>query len=173
MPTAQTLIDLSHREPLRTAAPRQGQGSGSGTPLSGRTTGTVGGDPQRRLRPRIRPCGMEFDRFTVALLVRRTDGPRPDPKTEDRLQDAHLAHLARLHDEGRLLAAGPLVGGPDRSIRGVGIFRGSPEELQTYAAADPWVQAGMLEYQFYPWIVPAGAVRFSRTKFPRSSAEAA
>ncbi len=115
---------------------------------------------------------MEFERFTMALLVRRPNAPKLDPKTEDQLQDAHLAHLARLHDDGRLLAAGPVLSGAAGPIRGLIIFRGPPEELQECAAADPWVQAGYLEYQFYPWMVPAGAVRFSHTRFPRSSAEA-
>jgi uncharacterized protein len=45
---------------------------------------------------------MEFDEFTIALLV---SGPTPN---SDALQDAHLAHLASLHDAGSLLAAGPL-----------------------------------------------------------------
>lgn len=116
---------------------------------------------------------MEFDRFTMALLVRRPDAPKLDPTTEDRLQDAHLAHLARLHDEGRILVAGPVLSGPEGSIRGLMILRGTPEELRACASADPWVQAGHLEYQFHPWMVPAGAVRFSHTRFPRSSAETA
>lgn len=115
---------------------------------------------------------MEFDRFTMALLVRRPDAPKLDAKTEDRLQDAHLAHLAHLHDEGVLLVAGPLLAGPEGAFRGLAIFRGSPEELRARASADPWVQAGYLEYRFYPWMVPAGAVQFSHTRFPRSSAEA-
>ncbi len=116
---------------------------------------------------------MEFDRFTIALLVRRSDAPKFDSNTEDRLQDAHLAHLAQLHDGGPLLAAGPVLSGLDGSIRGLCIFRGSPEELRAHAATDPWVQAGYLEYQFYPWVVPAGAVQFSHTRFPRSSSETA
>ena len=88
---------------------------------------------------------MEFDQFTMTLLVRRPDAPKLDSKEEDRLQDAHLAHLARLHDEGHLLAAGPLQGGPESSLRGVIIFRGRPEELRAHANADPWVRAGYLE----------------------------
>ena len=115
---------------------------------------------------------MDFDRFTLALLVRRPSSPTLDSGSEARLQDAHLAYLADLHDKGQLLAAGPVLSGPDRSIRGVIIFRGSPEELTACATEDPWVKAGYLEYQFYPWMVPAGAVRFSHTRFPRTSADA-
>lgn len=130
-------------------------------------------DWHRLLDFRIPLGDMEFDRFTLAMLVRRPNAPTLDSKAEARIQDAHLAHLAQLHDEGRLLAAGPLRAGPDRSICGLIIFQGSPDELRAYADADPWVQAGHLEYQFYPWMVPAGAVQFSHTRFPWSSAEAA
>lgn len=116
---------------------------------------------------------MEFDRFTIAWLVRRPDAPKFDSKTEDRLQDAHLAYLAQLHEKGPLLAAGPVLSGPEGPIRGLSVLRGSPDELRAYAAADPWVEAGYLEYQFYPWMVPAKTVQFSPSRFPRSSAEAA
>jgi uncharacterized protein YciI len=43
---------------------------------------------------------LEFDEFTIALLV---SGQTPN---SDAFQDAHLAHLASLHDAGSLLAAG-------------------------------------------------------------------
>ncbi len=45
---------------------------------------------------------MEFNEFTISLLV---SGPTPN---SDAFQDAHLAHLASLHEAGSLLAAGPL-----------------------------------------------------------------
>ena len=41
---------------------------------------------------------MRFDEFSVSLLV---SGPTPN---NDVLQDAHLAHLASLHESGVLLA---------------------------------------------------------------------
>ena len=68
---------------------------------------------------------MRFEEYTIALLV---SGSIP---MSDALQDAHLAHLASLHEEGSLLAAGPL--------------------------SDPTHEA-----------IPAGAMSFSRTFFPRS-----
>lgn len=115
---------------------------------------------------------MEFDRYTVSLLVRPPSAPHLDPKVGDDLQDRHLAHLARLHDEGHLLAAGPLVGGPDPSVRGLMIVRGSVDDARAMAAEDPLVRAGCLELRSFPWQVPRGAVTFSHTRFPRSSAEA-
>ena len=52
---------------------------------------------------------MQFDRFSVALLILRPDAPHLDEADEAALQDAHMAHLAHLHASGTLLAAGPLL----------------------------------------------------------------
>ena len=51
---------------------------------------------------------MEFDHLTVALLVLGPDAPKLDEEAAAALQDAHMSHLADLHDAGHLLAAGPL-----------------------------------------------------------------
>ncbi len=69
---------------------------------------------------------VQFDKFTVALLIRRHDAPQLGEKEGDSLQDAHLAHLAKLHDKGFLLAAGPLQGSPDEKFRDLSIFRDEP-----------------------------------------------
>jgi hypothetical protein len=34
------------------------------------------------------------------------------------------------------------------------------------------VQAGVFDVKILPWLVPSGAVQYSRTTFPHSSAEA-
>jgi len=115
---------------------------------------------------------MDFDRLTVGLLVRRSDAPKLGASKEDELQDQHLAHLARLHDDGHLVGAGPLLGEADRAVRGLLIFRGTVSEARAWEAEDPWVRAGYLECQLFPWWVPKGALTFSRTRFPRSRAEA-
>ena len=62
--------------------------------------------------------GLEFDGFTVVLLLTPDDPPELDEKAANELQDAHLNHLAQLHEAGHLLAAGPLLGGEGRSIAG-------------------------------------------------------
>ena len=51
---------------------------------------------------------MDFDRYTVVLLVTPENPPQLSEYEAARLQDAHLSHLADLHDRGELLAAGPL-----------------------------------------------------------------
>src|SRR6266700_14793 len=101
---------------------------------------------------------MEFDRFSIALLVLRPDRPRLDKEAEAELQDAHMAHLADLHEAGYLLAAGPLLG--------------CSEKARMLKEQDPAVQAGRFSVKVLPWMVPRGAMHFSRTRFPRSMAEA-
>lgn len=114
---------------------------------------------------------MKFDQFTVALLVLRPDRPRLDDAAEAELQDAHLAYLARLHEDGTLLAAGP-IGGPDDDIRGMSIFNVDPEHARELAHADPAVRAGKFSIRVMPWLVPSGAARFEPTRFPTSAADA-
>jgi uncharacterized protein len=124
-----------------------------------------------QLRKAIRFPSMDFDRFTIGLLVMRPDAPKLSEEEANRLQDAHMAHLARLHDEGLLLVAGPLTGSSDRDLRGLEIYRGSPEEVRKFADQDPAVLAGRFTHRLLPWMVPVGAVSFAHTRFPRSMAE--
>jgi uncharacterized protein YciI len=115
---------------------------------------------------------MQFDRFTITLLVLRPDAPEFDQATADALQDAHMAHLAELHEAGHLLAAGPLLGDPDRRFRGLSILNVDPERARDLKEEDPAVKAGLYSIEAYPWIVPAGAMAFSPARFPRGMAEA-
>jgi uncharacterized protein YciI len=112
---------------------------------------------------------VEFDSYTIVLLTLRPDAPELDEEAAAALQDAHLAHLADLHEDGYLLAAGPLS---DEKFRGLSILDVDPERARELKEQDPAVQIGRLAVKVIPWIVPAGAISFSRTRFPRSIAEA-
>jgi uncharacterized protein YciI len=115
---------------------------------------------------------MDFDQLTVTLLVLRPDAPELDDVASDALQDAHMAYLAQLHEDGYLVAAGPLLGGPEEPLRGLSLLRVDPERARKLTQADPAVRAGRFEVKILPWMVPGGAVAFSQTRFPRSMAEA-
>lgn len=115
---------------------------------------------------------MEFDRFTVALLVLRPDAQKLDEQAENALQDAHMAFLADLHEAGHLLAAGPLLGATDREFRGLSILCVDSERALALKREDPAVRAGRYDVRVFPWIVPKGAMTFSATRFPRSMEEA-
>lgn len=116
---------------------------------------------------------MQFDQYTIALLVLCEDAPELTEEAEDALQDAHLAHLSALHESGALLAAGPVLGEPDRSLRGFAVYRGGDvAEARPLADADPAVRAGRLRCELHPWALPAGLVTFTSGRLPVSIAEA-
>jgi uncharacterized protein len=112
---------------------------------------------------------VEFDHLTIVLLMLRPDAPELDEEASAALQDAHMSHLADLHEAGHLVAAGPLE---DTEYRGLSIFNVAPEEARELAERDPAVRAGRLAVNVIPWMLPSGAVAFSPARFPRSMAEA-
>jgi uncharacterized protein YciI len=114
--------------------------------------------------------GVQLDHFTIALLILRPDAPKLDLEAAARLQDAHMAHLADLHEAGYLIAAGPLS---DPKFRGLSILNVEPERARVLKEQDPAVLAGRFSVQVIPWIVPRGAVSYSRTRFPRSVSDLA
>jgi uncharacterized protein YciI len=111
---------------------------------------------------------VDFDHFSAALLVLRDDAPELDDATAAALQDAHMAHLADLHEAGHLLAAGPLI---DDRFRGLSILNVDVDEARRLKEQDPAVQAGRFRVLVMPWMVPAGAMSFAPTRFPRSRAD--
>ena len=111
---------------------------------------------------------VQLERYTITLLVLRADAPTLDDRAAAALQDGHMSHLADLHEAGRVLAGGPLI---DDQLRGLNIMRATPEEARALVEEDPAVRIGRLSVKTIPWMVPAGAMRFSRTHFPRSVSE--
>jgi len=112
---------------------------------------------------------LEFDQLTVTLLVLKPDAPELDEEAAAALQDAHMAHIADLHESGQLLAAGPLS---DEKFRGLSILGVDVDEARRLRESDPAVQAGKYSVMAMPWTVPAGAIAFTPTRFPHSIAEA-
>ena len=53
---------------------------------------------------------MQFDRYTISLLLLRPDAPSLTDEQEAELQDAHMAHLSDLHDAGHLLGTEQTTG---------------------------------------------------------------
>lgn len=115
---------------------------------------------------------MDVDRYTIALLQLREDAPPLSPDDEAALQDAHMAHLSRLHDRGDLLAAGPVLGEPERRLRGLGIYRGDVDEVRALVEDDPGVRSGRYRTELHPWMLPAGVMTFTGGRLPASMDEA-
>lgn len=63
----------------------------------------------------------------------------------------HVQHYLKFHEQGKLELGGPFLlqdaGGMMVATKDV-----SEEELETFAAADPAVQSGLLVYEIRPWL---------------------
>jgi uncharacterized protein YciI len=91
------------------------------------------------------------------LLLRGSKWSPEETDETERVQEAHLAHIRRMFEDGDLVIAGPFT--DDGDIRGVFIFRtGTIEEAQALAAADPAVKSGRLIVEIHPWMVPSGVL---------------
>ena len=116
---------------------------------------------------------MKFDTYTIAFLLLRSDAPAMSEETEAALQDAHMDHLASLHERGELLAAGPVLGDAKRELRGFAIFRSTDlRHVSALADEDPAVRAGRYRHEFHSWILPSGLMSFAPGRLPRSMSEA-
>jgi uncharacterized protein YciI len=109
-------------------------------------------------------------RYVMALLKA---GPNrdQDEETADELQNAHMANIQRLAEEGQLILAGPFL--DNGELRGIYVFDVTTvEEAATLTQTDPAIQAGRLEMELHPWYGPAALIkvtelneRVTRTKF--------
>ena len=96
------------------------------------------------------PEDYEMTTYQVAFLMRGPAWtPAKSPELEQ-LQAAHLAHIGKMAETGKLILAGPFADGGD--LRGLFIFRvDSLEEARALAEQDPAVKAGRLRLEWHPW----------------------
>jgi uncharacterized protein YciI len=93
-------------------------------------------------------------------LLRKGPTWSPDSTPEgDALQEAHLANLSRLREEGKLVLNGPLLDSFQLSgeLRGIGVLKAaSMAEAQAWIGTDPMVRVGHLAVEVHAWMVPEG-----------------
>ena len=100
--------------------------------------------------PDIGPGGFEMTTYYVGFLYRGSKWTPEHTAETEALQNAHMANIRKLAEEGKLLLAGPFTDGGD--LRGIFVFRvGSMAEAQALAETDPAVKAGRLRLEFHPW----------------------
>lgn len=84
-------------------------------------------------------------------------GPIRNQNEEEtaKLQEAHLAHLARMYEEGFADISGPF--GDNGDIRGITIYNVPTQKMaDSLAHLDPMVQARRLEVEVRPWWAAKG-----------------
>ncbi|HEX2163778.1 MAG TPA: YciI family protein [Thermoanaerobaculia bacterium] len=104
-----------------------------------------------------------FEQYQLVLLKRPAQATEYPHERLHEIQAAHLAHMTRLAEEGKLLIAGPFSDQDDESLRGMALYKvGSVEEARRLAAADPAVVAGRLEVEVLTWNVEEGYLAFPK-----------
>jgi uncharacterized protein len=93
-------------------------------------------------------------------LLKKGSAWSPDSTPEiEALQEAHLANLYRLREEGKLVLNGPLLDSFQLSgeIRGIGVLKAkSLEEATEWIATDPMVKVNRLVFELHTWMVAKG-----------------
>jgi uncharacterized protein YciI len=91
---------------------------------------------------------------SVRYVVFHRPGPKWKPGIDFREQDGvgeHVQHYLKFHMQGKLELGGPFLlqdaGGMMVATKDV-----SQKELETFAAADPAVQSGILVFEIRPWL---------------------
>lgn len=96
------------------------------------------------------PGEYEMANYQVAFYRKGpawTPGDTPELK---QLQSAHLAHIGKMAESGKLIIAGPFTDNGD--LRGMLIFRiDSLDEARALAEQDPAVKAGRLVLEWHSW----------------------
>jgi uncharacterized protein YciI len=105
---------------------------------------------------------MEFDQYFVVLLRK---GPiwTAEPSLElDKLQEAHLAHLRRLRESGKMALSGPVEVHGDGDYRGISLYYpdkfANLEELRAAVEQDPMIRIGRLVAEYLTWHLPKGSM---------------
>jgi len=110
--------------------------------------------------PHTPTAPVEFDSFIVVLLVHPPNAPDLPKEKLDQLQEAHIANIRRLHDEGKLLKAGPFDDYSGRNVRGMFILRTeSVDQAREWVATDPAVKIGRLVPEYFKWHVEKGTLK--------------
>lgn len=92
--------------------------------------------------------------YYMAFLKR---GPNRSQNKEEanKLQEAHLAHLGRMYEEGYADISGPF--GDDTDVRGITIYNVPNLKMaDSLANLDPMVKAGRLVIEIRPWWAAKG-----------------
>jgi uncharacterized protein YciI len=93
--------------------------------------------------------------YYFVLLYRGDKAEKMSPDSANAVQAAHLANIQRLHDERKMVLAGPFT--DDTELRGVFILNAaSMEEAKALCDTDPAIKAGRLRAEIHPWYAARG-----------------
>ena len=107
----------------------------------------------------MRQCPVDLDAYELVLLRRPENAPSYPEEELACIQQEHLAYHAGLREAGQVVTNGPVIDGPDPSLRGLAFYRtGSLARARELAEADPAVRAGRLAVEVMTWWCPRGTM---------------
>jgi len=98
------------------------------------------------------------------VLLKKGNNRTQDSVASIKIQEAHMANITRLYNEGKLKVAGPF--GDEGPWRGIFIFDPmaigceTKEEVKNLLKTDPAIAAGRLDYEIHSWwTAPTGSFK--------------
>lgn len=89
--------------------------------------------------------------YVMAFLKSGPNRPKDSTHSAE-LQNAHMANIGRLAEEGKLVLAGPFYGDQKGDFRGIYIFNTSSiDSARAYTESDPAIKYGSLKMELINW----------------------